>query len=84
MARGWESKQIEAQQADAARRDETAGRRTPTPAEQAVRQRRETLRLAAASTRHALTACRTDAHREILRMQLEAIEREADALPPPE
>lgn len=80
MARGWESKQVESQQAEAAREPESGRRRALTPEEQARRQRRETLQLAAASTRAAMAACRAEAHREMLRMQLQAIEREIDTL----
>lgn len=80
MARGWESKQIEDQQAEAVREREAGERRALTPEQQAARQRRETLQLAAASTRAAMAACRADAHREMLRMQLEALEREIEVL----
>ena len=80
MARGWESKQVEEQQAEASRgRDETA-RRTLTPEEQASKQRRDTLLLAAARTRAAIAASRAPAHRGMLQLQLEAIEREIDGL----
>lgn len=80
MARGWESKQVEDQQAEAARQRELRERRALTPVQEAARQRRETLLLAAASTRAALASCRMENHREMLRMQLDAIGRQIAAL----
>ncbi|HXE80444.1 MAG TPA: hypothetical protein VNK41_06815 [Vicinamibacterales bacterium] len=79
MARGWESKQVEDQQAEAARQRELRERRALTPVQEAARQRRETL-LLAASTRAALASCRMENHREMLRMQLDAIGRQIAAL----
>jgi hypothetical protein len=80
MARGWESKHVEEQQAETSRRRDAARGRTLTAAERALEQRRETLRLAEASTRAALDAARIDTHRDMLRMQLDAIRREIGAL----
>jgi hypothetical protein len=78
MARGWESKSIESQQDDA---------QTPAPlrrelsAEQRVRHdRRTTLQLALARTQAELqTACH-GAHREMLRLRLEALQAELGTL----
>lgn len=72
MARGWESKGVESQQADleASRKP---GRQM-TPEERDVHQQRVTLELALAQTQAELiVACRA-AHRDMLQQRLAAIE----------
>jgi hypothetical protein len=72
MARGWESKAVEAQQDD-------AGRGRPTgpalsPEELARRTRRETLGLALADAQAKLAMACRPAHREMVRRQIASIE----------
>lgn len=72
MARGWESKSIEAQQEEAAR-----GRSRPLPAtevERATAERRRSLELARASALDDLRRATASAHRRMLEQALEAIE----------
>ena len=64
MARGWESKNIEEQQAERARGERPAAQATPEEAERA--RRRQTLRLARARAVADREAARTDAHRAML------------------
>jgi len=74
MARGWESKSVESQQ-DTAQAQQTL--KPELTADQRERaQRRATLELAIASTEADLqTACRP-AHRDMLRLKLEALKAE--------
>ena len=75
MARGWESKSVEAQQDEAAR--ERTGRQVPapTPEQQARAQQREGLRLARARTLATLQNACNPQHRA----QLEATLAHLDA-----
>ena len=78
MARGWESKAVESQQDDA----RTEGRRRPalTPDERRRAERRAVLELAVAQAQAELqAACRT-AHRDMVRLKLEALQAELRAL----
>ena len=79
MARGWESKSIESQQADAA----GAKVRGPelTVAERDRLQQRRSLELALAQTQAELIAACRAAHRDMLQQRLEAIREALDALP---
>lgn len=73
MARGWESKGVEQQQEEAAR-GRTPARPPLTPAERERQQKRRQLELALARTQaDCQTACRP-AHRDMLRLRLEAIQ----------
>ena len=75
MARGFESKDVEFQQAEAAR-DRTS--RPPlTTDEREARTRRQTLELTLARARSELASARSDAHR----LMLEDIVAHADAEP---
>ena len=78
MARGWESKAVESQQADAdrARRLEPA----LTEAERTRLQERRTLELALAHTQAELGAACRAAHRDMLRERLKAIQEALAAL----
>jgi hypothetical protein len=78
MARGWESKAVESQQADA---DRT---RRPEPSlsdeARARLQQRRTLELALAQTQAELIAACRAAHRDMLQQRLKAIREALDAL----
>lgn len=79
MARGWESKAVEQQQDEAARRE----RRAHRPVAEVERQRqqeRETLRMARSLTRAELARATREAHRAMLGERLAAIERRLAAL----
>jgi hypothetical protein len=78
MARGWESKAIESQQEDARRR--TSSRRPLTEVEREQLARRTSLELALAGTQAELQAACRPAHREMLRLRLEAIRAQLSAL----
>lgn len=74
MARGWESKSVESQQDDA--RAAPAAGRTMTADERARAQRRATLELAVAGTQSELRAACHPAHRDMLRLKLDALKAE--------
>ncbi|MGQ0735225.1 MAG: hypothetical protein ACT4QD_16430 [Acidobacteriota bacterium] len=71
MARGWESKSIESQQEDA-RAPRLKGRDL-TAAERTRAAERATLELAIVCTAHELQAAYRPAHREMLRLRLDAL-----------
>jgi hypothetical protein len=72
MARGWESKAIESQQDDAGRK--VADRPALTAGQQARNQQTAGLQLALAETQGQMGAACRPAHREMLRLRLEAIQ----------
>ena len=75
MARGWESKSVEAQQEDRQRRDAPGG--SPMTLEEGAAQaRRRTLELARARAAADLAAARSPAHRAMLEAALEAIDEQ--------
>lgn len=78
MARGWESKGIESQQQDA--HDKVVLGRPLTAAERERAAKRRSLELARASTQAELQAACRAAHRDMLRMKLDAIQAELHAL----
>lgn len=78
MARGWESKAIESQQQDS--RESTAWKPLLTPEERDRAERRASLELARASTATELGAASREAHRDMLRLKLDAIDAEIAAL----
>ena len=78
MARGWESKNIEAQQDEAARGASGTARSPEEPPE--IRQRRRTLELARARAESDLLRACAPAHRDMLRQTLEAINEQLKAL----
>ena len=80
MARGWESKSVEAQQEDRARRDQTVKRLTPQEAAQAARRR--TIELARARAVADLAAARSPAHRAMLEAALKALDEDIGCLFP--
>ena len=74
MARGFESKDIEYQQAEA-ERAKTLGRAL-TAEERAAQDRRRSIELALARARADLTVARTPAHKKMLRDAIAALERQ--------
>ena len=78
MARGWESKSVESQQ------ETVESRRTfkpaLTPEQRDKAQRRATLELAVASTQAELQAACRPAHRDMLRLKLDALQAELGTL----
>ena len=78
MARGWESKSVESQQDDA--RANSQLRRELTPDERTQVERRRTLELAMARTQAELLAACHPAHRDMLRLRLEALQAELGLL----
>jgi hypothetical protein len=74
MARGFESKDVEFQQAEAERRL-TFGRAL-TPEERAAQDRRRTVELALARARGDLAAARTAAHKKMLSSAIAALEQQ--------
>jgi hypothetical protein len=82
MARGWESKSVEAQQEDAARA--RAGGRQLNDNDRVILERRRALELAHARTADDLSRATAAAHRQMLQQALAAIEAQLAALQPTE
>ena len=77
MARGWESKNIEAQQAE---RESRTSRAAPMGAEEAARaSRRRTLELALARAVADLATASNPAHRKMLEAAIQALEEQLRA-----
>ena len=74
MARGWESKSVEAQQDEAARTPAAPSRRPLSPAELERQGQRRTLQLARARTLADLRVATLPAHRAVLERTLEALD----------
>ena len=74
MARGWESKSIESQQADALAAK--ASKPARTPEERLRSERRTSLQLALAETQAGLGRACHPAHRDMLRLQLVALQQQ--------
>ena len=74
MARGFESKDVEFQQAEADRAKPKG--RPLTPQERDAQARRQTLELALARARSDLAAARSPAHRRMLEQAIEALEEQ--------
>jgi hypothetical protein len=79
VARGWESKAVEAQQEEAAA---SGVRKGPpaTPEQRARAAQRRTLELALAQTQAELSAACRPAHKEMLHQRLDAIRQRLAAL----
>jgi hypothetical protein len=81
MARGWESKAVEAQMEEAEKR---ALKQTPrddlTPEERERRERLESLRLSRARTLNQLEHATRPAHRAMLQRTLRSLEAEIEEL----
>lgn len=78
MARGWESKSVESQQESATSRP--APRPELTADQRDKAQRRATLELAITNTQAELQAACRAAHRDMLRLKLEALKAELGTL----
>jgi hypothetical protein len=78
MARGFESKDVEFQQAEAERK-KTLGPELTTE-QREIQQRRRTLELALAKARADREAARSDAHRRMLQQAVAALEAELQRL----
>jgi hypothetical protein len=78
MARGFESKSVESQQEEAQR--VTSIRPALTPEEQARQSRKAGLELALSQTQSELLAACKPAHREMLKLRLEAIREQIQDL----
>jgi hypothetical protein len=76
MARGWESKSVEAQQEESARQSEPRDAQPLTPEERARRERLASLELSRARTLDQLERATSPAHRAMLKRTLVALERE--------
>jgi hypothetical protein len=74
MARGWESKSIEAQQDEAARQKTV--RRALTPDERAKLERRQSLELALARASDDLSRATSPHHRRMLEQARHALEQQ--------
>ena len=74
MARGFESKDVEFQQAEAERTHTL--RRTLTPAERERADRRRSLELSLLRARHDLNAATSPAHQRMLQQAIAALERD--------
>ena len=79
MARGWESKAVEAQLEEKNTRDEDrAAFEELSPEERARRERLDALRLSRARTLEQLERAAAPAHREMLKRTLLALERDIE------
>lgn len=78
MARGWESKSVEAQQEDRQARSSASG---PASPEEAAREAaRQTLELTRARAIADLARARSDAHRRMLEQAIRALDDQLKAL----
>jgi hypothetical protein len=76
MARGFESKDVEFQQAEAERR--SAPRRALTPAERDRAARRQSVELALTRARRDLAAATSPIHRQMLEQGIAELERQLE------
>lgn len=81
MARGWESKSVEAQQADRENRGQNTG--PASPEEAALAARRKTLELALARANADLGRAKVPAHRAMLTEAVRALTEQLAALARP-
>jgi hypothetical protein len=79
MARGFESKDVEFQQAEA-ERVKTNRNRDLTPEERRAEARRRTIELSLARVKADLTSARSDAHRDMLMQAIATLEGQLKAL----
>jgi hypothetical protein len=77
MARGFESKDVEFQQAEAAR--DNTPRPSLTTDEREARTRRQTLELTLARARSELASARSEAHRRMLERAIASLEAQVQA-----
>jgi DNA-binding transcriptional MerR regulator len=76
MARGWESKSIEDQQAEFAKTTQQGGKKIRTPEDVARLQRIQALKLAIANVRAQMEKAQNERYRELLAKELEHLEAE--------
>lgn len=76
MARGFESKSVEAQQEEAARGRSTAAKPELTPESRAAAERKQTLQLTRARARNDLSRAIAPAHRQMLEEAIAALDRQ--------
>jgi hypothetical protein len=79
MARGFESKMVEFQQEEAARRGKAAGTRQLTADEQAQQAKRQSLELARARAVADLERAAVPAHRKMLEQAIAALDEQLGA-----
>jgi hypothetical protein len=86
MARGWESKSIEAQQELTLSKAQRSGPVRPALSEHEmkIRDRRRTLELARSRTADDLARATAASHREMLQQALAALDEQLQQLSPPE
>ena len=80
MARGWESKSVEAQIEEGKQRAKEEPVQSTSPESRARQQRLEFLRLSRSRLLDQLDRAKLPAHREVLQNGLRAIEKELDEL----
>lgn len=80
MARGWESKSVEAQIEEGKPRAQQVPEPSTSPETRARQQRLESLRLSRSRLLDQLDRAKLPAHREVLLNGLRAIEKELDEL----
>jgi hypothetical protein len=78
MARGWESKSVEAQQADRETREKPGA--ALTPEEAAAQAQRRTLELARTRVLNDLAAAKSPAHRRTLEAAVQALDEQLQQL----
>jgi hypothetical protein len=79
MARGWESKSVEAQQADRETREQPGTALTPDEAAAVARQ--HTLELARTRALDDLASARSPAHRQMLEAAVQALDEQLRQVP---
>ena len=79
MARGFESKSVEAQQEEAARGRKTGGREM-SPEDRNIEQRRRMLELTRTRARHDLSRATAPAHKRMLEQAIAALDRQLEEL----
>ncbi len=78
MARGWESKSVEAQQSESAGQAGAPHRPRLTPEQQAALRRKEGLELARARVRRDLESATNPRHRDMLNAAIEDLEKQLE------
>jgi hypothetical protein len=80
MARGWESKSVEDQVAEAQARAEDGIRKQISPEESQRQQKKRGLELALLKTKADIAACSNERHRQMLEAAKTELERQLAAL----
>lgn len=80
MARGWESKSVEAQVEEANSNQSSAGKRPLTDAEKKARRERDSLKLSHAYVQHQIESSSNERYTETLRKALSEIEQKLKQL----